>query len=257
MVPAAFVVLAALPLTANGKLDRAALPAPADTPAAAAAGERAPGGPLEEMLADVWARVLGRERVGGEQDFFSLGGHSLLATQLLARVAETFGVELPLRAVFERPTLAAQAQLIEAARRQPQPAAPPLRRLARDGRGMALSFAQQRLWFLDQLEPGSPLYNMPAALHLAGQLQPAVLARAMAEVVRRHEVLRTSFAAAGGEPVRVCCGRSISRRCRTRCASRRRVGWRPARRGGLSISGRRRCCGRPCCAWPPASTCCC
>ncbi|MBV8202957.1 MAG: amino acid adenylation domain-containing protein, partial [Acidobacteria bacterium] len=225
MVPAAFVVLTALPLTANGKLDRAALSSGVSGPEPAAAADAAGGeqrplsGPIEELLAEVWAQVLGRASVGGAEDFFSAGGHSLLATQLLSRVWDVFGVELPLRSVFERPTIAAQAELIEACRRQPRaspdpgaaaawgagaaPAAPPLRRAPRDGGGVPLSFAQQRLWVLDQLDPGSPLYNLPGALRFTGRLRAAVLARSLEELVRRHEALRTSFAAVDGQPVQV------------------------------------------------------
>ncbi|MEA2694107.1 MAG: hypothetical protein QOJ16_3494 [Acidobacteriota bacterium] len=200
MLPAAFVPLPALPWTANGKVDRRALPAP-EREAAAAGGHVAPRNPAEEVLAGIWAAVLGRERIGIHDDFFALGGHSLLASQVVARVREAFAVELPLRALFEARTLAGLA-----ARLAPgdlaRAAVPPLVPVPRDG-GLPLSFAQQRLWFLDQWEPGDPSYNVPAAVRLEGELDAAALGRALAEIVRRHEVLRTTFEAVEGEPRQV------------------------------------------------------
>ncbi len=201
LVPAAFVPLAALPLTANGKVDRQALPAP-ERPGAAA-GFVAPRTPTEEVLAGLWAELLGVERVGAADHFFDLGGHSLLATRVVSRLRTTFGVEMPLRDLFEAPVLADLAARIEAARRAGTiPTAPPLVRVPREG-PLPLSFAQQRLWFLDQLEPGSPLYNVPVALQVTGPLDAGRLARALGEVVRRHEALRTVFAAPDGAPVQV------------------------------------------------------
>ncbi|HYO12153.1 MAG TPA: amino acid adenylation domain-containing protein, partial [Thermoanaerobaculia bacterium] len=179
MVPSAFVLLSELPVTPNGKLDRTALPAPVRS---AARGSTAPQTPLEETLAEIWADVLGVAEVGREDSFFDLGGHSLLATQLMARIREVWGVELPLRALFERPTLEDLAAAVEAARATGEPStAPALRPIARTGQGLPLSFAQQRLWFLDQLEPGSPLYSIPAAIELAGRLDGAALAAALGE----------------------------------------------------------------------------
>ncbi|HVS01000.1 MAG TPA: non-ribosomal peptide synthase/polyketide synthase, partial [Thermoanaerobaculia bacterium] len=204
MVPAAFVILAALPVTANGKLDRRALPAPewsGDVEYAA------PRTPLEEILAGIWASVLGVGQVGREDHFFELGGHSLLAMQMVSRVRESCGVDLPLRVVFEGPTLAELAAGIEELRaaRHGGPERPPLVRVDRSQRSrpLPLSFAQERLWFLDQLEPGSASYNVPAALRLAGRLDVAALAGALAEIVRRHESLRTTFASVDGEPRQV------------------------------------------------------
>src|SRR6185295_7016936 len=132
---------------------------------------------------------------------FDLGGHSLLATQLVMRVRDAFGVEVPLRAIFRAPTVAAQAELVENARAGgDSPRARPIRRASRDG-DLPLSFAQERLWFLDQLTPGSPAYNVPAAFDVRGSLDVPALERAFAEVVRRHEVLRTSFPLRGADPI--------------------------------------------------------
>jgi amino acid adenylation domain-containing protein len=203
MVPAAFVFLAALPLTASGKLDRRGLPSPE-----LSGGERegegsAPAGAVEELLAAIWEDVLRIERVGRYANFFDLGGHSLLATQVVSRIRQVLSVELPLRSLFQEPTVAGLARAVEEASRSARElAAPPLRPAARDG-APPLSFAQERLWFLDQLQPGSALYNMPASLFLPAGLQPGMLAGALAEVVRRHETLRTMFREAAGQPVQV------------------------------------------------------
>ncbi len=204
MVPAAFVMLAALPLTANGKVDRKALPAPEQ--AGREENYLAPRTPVEEVLAGIWAELLGLERVGSADHFFDLGGHSLLATRVMSRLRDAFGVEMPLRDLFVTPRLADLAARVEAARRTgSQKLTPPLVPLAptlREG-PLPLSFAQQRLWFIDQLEPGSPLYNIPAALRVEGPLDGAVLALCLGEVVRRHEALRTVFATRAGSPVQV------------------------------------------------------
>ncbi|HEV3048982.1 MAG TPA: condensation domain-containing protein, partial [Longimicrobium sp.] len=200
MVPSAFVVLEAFPVTPNGKVDRGALPAP-DTPGSSGTYVP-PRTPAEERMAEIWAEVLGVERVGAEDQFFDLGGHSLLATQLVSRVREAFRTELPLRAVFEAPTLAELVSRVEAIRAEStgDAGAPPLVPVPRDGSPLPLSFAQQRLWFIDQLEPGSTAYNMPSALRLRGPLDPRVLERALGEVVRRHEALRTTFGESEGVP---------------------------------------------------------
>ncbi|HEX2081842.1 MAG TPA: amino acid adenylation domain-containing protein, partial [Longimicrobium sp.] len=161
-----------------------------------------PRTPAEELLAGIWAEVLRRGRVGVRESFFDLGGHSLLATRVVSRIREVFGVELPLRAMFEAPTVAGVASAVEEIRRAGVPAAPPVVPVERSG-PLALSFAQERLWFLDRLEPGSPLYNVPAALRLAGELDVGALERALGEIVRRHEVLRTVFAEVDGVPVQV------------------------------------------------------
>ncbi|MEW5927747.1 MAG: non-ribosomal peptide synthase/polyketide synthase [Gemmatimonadota bacterium] len=199
MLPSAYVVLERLPLNANGKVDRRALPAPERE---AGAEYVAPRTPAEELLAGIWAEVLHLERVGVEESFFTLGGHSLLATQVVSRARLAFGVELPLRALFEAPTVAALAGRVEELRSAGGEAAGPIGRTPREG-PLPLSFAQQRLWFIDQLQPGSAAYNMPFALRLRGRFDPALLERAVTGLARRHETLRTVFAAAGGEPVQV------------------------------------------------------
>ncbi|HZF08424.1 MAG TPA: amino acid adenylation domain-containing protein [Thermoanaerobaculia bacterium] len=196
-VPSAFVFLPALPLTAQGKVDRRALAEPAEEEEA---GESiAPRTPFEEVLAGIWCEVLGRERLGAADDFFALGGHSLLATRVASRVRSAFGVEIPLSLLFEAPTLAGLAARIEATLRAEgaDDPAPPLLPVPRDG-DLPLSFPQERLWFLDQLEPESPFYNIAGAVRLAGALAVPALERSLAEVVARHEALRTTFTVSVG-----------------------------------------------------------
>lgn len=203
MVPSTFVMLDTLPLTPSGKVNRRALPAPDLARPELDKSFIAPRTPTEEVLVGIWAQVLGVERVGIYDDFFELGGHSLLATQIISRMRQTFGVELPLRRLFETPTVTGLAQSVEAARQAAQGlSAPPLRPVPRDG-DLPLSFGQQRLWFLDQLEPGSAAYNVPAAVRLKAQLNVAALEQSLNEVVRRHEVLRTTFATVEGQPVQI------------------------------------------------------
>jgi amino acid adenylation domain-containing protein len=200
MVPSALVFLEALPLTPSGKTDRAALPAPE---LAAEGAFAAPRTPAEEVLAGVWSTLLGREGVGTRDNFFALGGHSLLATQVISRVRQLFGVELPLRALFEAPTVARLAARVEAARGEGAGEdAVPLRPAERTG-PIPASFAQERLWFLEQMRPGEATYAIPAALRMSGPLDVEALRRALEEVVRRHEALRTVFARSGGRPVQV------------------------------------------------------
>ncbi|MEW5926817.1 MAG: amino acid adenylation domain-containing protein, partial [Gemmatimonadota bacterium] len=200
MVPAVYVRLEALPLTPNGKVDRRALPAPDGAPAWGRYA--APRTPVEEVLAGIWAEVLRLERVGVEDDFFALGGHSLLATRVVSRVRQVFGVEVPLRALFEAPTVAKLAGRVEEIRRAGAPALPPVVPTERTG-ALPLSFAQERLWFIDRLEPGSAAYNIPVAWRLGGALDEAALERALGEIVRRHEALRTVFAEWDGSPAQV------------------------------------------------------
>ena len=201
MVPTAFVLLDTLPLTANGKVDRKALPAPEET--AAEDGWTAPRTPAEEIVAGIFADLLQVPRAGAEDSFFDLGGHSLLGTQLVSRLRESFGVEVPLRILFERPTVRALAEsLAESIETLQGPGAPPLVRTPHEGL-LPLSFAQQRLWFLEQLQPGSPLYNLPLALRLEGPFDVAAFRRALDEIVRRHETLRTTFTAERGLPTQV------------------------------------------------------
>jgi amino acid adenylation domain-containing protein len=201
-IPNVFVHLTRLPLTLNGKVDYQALPELQE--AKQSKGEYvAPRTIMEEVVADLWSNLLGLERVSVDDNFFELGGHSLIATQVMARVRKTTSVELPLRALFENPTVAQLAAQIEVALRTGAvSSAPPLVPVARDGE-LQLSFAQQRLWFLDQLEPGSAFYNVPTAVRLQGPLDIEALERTLSEIVRRHEVLRTTFSSGEGQPVQM------------------------------------------------------
>jgi len=200
MVPSAFVVLDELPLTPNGKVDRRALPAPQETHAGSDSDHAAPRTPVEELLAGIWTDVLKVERVSLDDDFFELGGHSLLVTRLVSRAQAHFGVELPLKLFFESPTLAAQAAQVEAALRTEQGVhAPPIVPVPRDG-NLQLSFSQQRLWFLYQLEPSTSAYNIPTAVRLNGSLDSNALKHTLNELVRRHEILRTYYGLADGQP---------------------------------------------------------
>jgi amino acid adenylation domain-containing protein len=199
MVPAFVVPLEAMPLTPSGKVDRRALPAP-DRGAGEGEDLSPPTDAVEELLAGVWAEVLGLERVGVHSDFFSLGGHSLLATRVMSRLRGLLAVDLPLRRLFETPTVAGLARTVRLAREEGEETAPALVPVPRDG-APPLSFAQQRLWVIDQLDPGSAAYNIPGAVRLSGAPAVEMLARIFAEIVRRHESLRTTFDAHGGQPV--------------------------------------------------------
>ncbi len=208
MVPTAFVLLDALPRTPNGKLDRAALPVDIEDLANLEGEFAAPRTPTEELLAAIWADVLGREDVGAHDHFFDLGGHSLLATRVISQVRETFQVDLPLRELFEAPTMAALAQRIAALRGSAGERLPlrPAPRNPDAGRGsdpMPLSFAQQRLWLLDRFDPGSTSYTIASAVRLAGPLDVAALQGSLNAVVERHEALRTTFILQGEQPVQV------------------------------------------------------
>ncbi|HEX6554198.1 MAG TPA: amino acid adenylation domain-containing protein, partial [Ktedonobacteraceae bacterium] len=203
MVPTAFVEVEAWPLTPNGKIDRRALPAPQRTAAAGASSALAPRTPLEEVLLGIWAQVLGEEQVGLHDNFFELGGHSLLAMQVVWRVREALQVELPLSCLFETPTVAQVAQRLQTlSQTTPGGQIAALEPVVRP-RDLPLSFAQQRLWFLEQWEPESPLYNLPLALRLRGPLEVAILEQSLSEILRRHEALRTSFAIKEGQAVQV------------------------------------------------------
>ncbi|HET6977265.1 MAG TPA: amino acid adenylation domain-containing protein [Pyrinomonadaceae bacterium] len=203
MVPSAFVYLEAMPLTSNGKTDRHALPMPDFSRSDMDQDFVGARTPVEELLLSVWRELLGVEQIGIEDDFFELGGHSLLATQLMSRMRNAFGVEVPLRQLFEGPTVAELAPYIEAAlKTEAHLQAPPIVPVSREI-ALPLSFAQQRLWFLDQLEPNSASYNVPVVVRLSGHLNVEALHRTLNEVVRRHETLRTTFVLADGEPVQV------------------------------------------------------
>jgi amino acid adenylation domain-containing protein len=200
MIPSAFVFLDAFPLTPNGKVDRNALPEPDSNRPDMGPAYRAPRSASEEVLAGLFADLLVLDRVGIDDSFFDLGGHSLLATQLVARIRSAFRVDLPLRAVFEAPSVAALAQRITGSDSSSDALAiPPADRT----QPLALSFSQQRLWFLDQLIPDSPLYHIPAAVTIDGPLDANALEHALSQLVARHESLRTRFVTDAGEPVQV------------------------------------------------------
>ena len=203
MVPSHFVALGALPLTPNGKLDRNALPAPEAVRTLPSGYYVPPRGAIEEAVASAFGDVLGRDRVGALDDFFDLGGHSLMAAQLLARLRDAFGREFPLKDLFDAPTVAGLAHRIgDALRAGSGEAIPPIEPADRTA-PLPASFAQQRLWFLDQLEPGQAVYNLPVAVRLTGELNLDTLRRAFDELVRRHESLRTTFGAIDGRPIQV------------------------------------------------------
>ena len=200
MIPAWFMRVDQLPMLPNGKVDRRALPAPDRT--VHKDDYRTARTPVEEVLCGIWEQVLGRERVLAEDDFFDLGGHSLLATQLMSRVRQSFRIEVPLRLLFEHPTPARLAQVVEAEMRAGREPLPPVRPMV-GGANAPLSFAQQRLWILDKLEPNSATYNLPSALRMEGLLNVAALRQSLDEIIRRHEVLRTTFAIIDGEPAQL------------------------------------------------------
>ncbi|MGH9869942.1 MAG: amino acid adenylation domain-containing protein [Candidatus Polarisedimenticolia bacterium] len=200
MVPSTFIVLDALPLTPNGKIDRRALPPPGGAPSRRGVAV-APRSPVEREIARVWEEVLGIDGVSVTDNFFELGGHSLLATQVISRLRTALGVELPLRAIFEAPTVETLASL-SGDRRQEAVARPCIPR-APDVIRRKLSHAQQRLWFLDRLAPGSAVYNVAGAFRIAGALDTGALDRALSEIDRRHEVLRTRIVETGDEPASI------------------------------------------------------
>ncbi len=204
MVPSVVTVLERLPLNANGKIDRAALAAlELAAPSTAATGGWAGGGFVEDLVSGIWSEVLALGEIGRQDDFFALGGHSLLATRVLSRLRKVLGVELELRAIFEDSTLAGFARRVAMARvAGEEPPAVPLQPVER-GAGLALSFAQQRMWFIQQLDPQSSAYNIPFALELEGALDPRALRQAINQLRQRHETLRTRFALGGGGAVQV------------------------------------------------------
>ncbi|GAC1437037.1 MAG: hypothetical protein NVSMB58_28730 [Terriglobales bacterium] len=198
MIPSFFVLMDSLPLSANGKVNRKALPIPEQ------ARPRCDSlTPTEEIVAAIWADVLGIEGVGPQDNFFELGGHSLTATQAISRVREAFHVELALRTIFEAPTVAAQAEIIERAQLTKDDTVVPLIVSVSKNQPLPLSFAQQRLWFLDQLEPNNPLYNVPWAIRMHGSLNLPVLESALDSLIERHEILRTTYQIVNDHPVQV------------------------------------------------------
>ncbi|MDF5719565.1 MAG: amino acid adenylation domain-containing protein [Rhizonema sp. PD37] len=199
MIPSAIVILESMPLTPSGKVDRRSLPAPylhneiTDKYVA-------PRKPIEELLAQIWAQVLKLEFVGIHDNFFDIGGHSLLATQLASRIRNIFKVELPLRELFASPTVAELARSLEQLQQQNlELSAPPILPRVKNT-DLPLSYAQQRLWFLDQFEPNSPSYNIPLALRLIGTLNTVALQQSLQEIIHRHEALRTNCVTVNGKP---------------------------------------------------------
>jgi acyl carrier protein len=203
MVPAAIISLDRLPMTASGKVNRLALPETDVAPLEAGSVLQSPRTPTEEMLASIWSDILKLENVSIHDSFFDLGGHSLLATQVMSRVRQVFQVEVPLRRLFETPTIAELAEFIDSALLQsrglPVPSIQPVSRLD----PLPLSFSQQRLWFVEQLEPDSQVFIVARALLMRGRLRHAALEQSLNEVVRRHEILRTTIAVNQGQPVQV------------------------------------------------------
>ncbi|HEX6288830.1 MAG TPA: amino acid adenylation domain-containing protein [Herpetosiphonaceae bacterium] len=203
MLPNHVMQLDQLPLTPNGKVDRRALPPLEGSPRSQERPALAPFTMLEETIATIWAGVLSVAPISAEASFFELGGHSLLATQVIARVRDLFKIDLPVRTLFEFPSLRAFTQRVEAAQQAKSGHLPPaLVPLPRDG-DLPLSYAQQRLWFLDQLFPGNPMYNVPFAVRLSGPLQIDALRQSLNALIQRHESLRTTFTAVHGRPHQV------------------------------------------------------
>jgi amino acid adenylation domain-containing protein len=203
MVPVAFVVLDPLPLTPNGKVDRQALPNPDQTRSTLFEAFAAPRTPTEELLADIWASVLGVEAVGIHDNFFDLGGHSLVAVRVMSRLRKVLQVDVSLRTLFDAPTVAGLAQRIEMARQAAQSAlAPPLKVVPREG-ALPLTMTQEHLWGIDQLLPGAPFSNMPYTVRLTGPLNVSALEQSFNEIIKRHETLRTTFTTIAGQPVQV------------------------------------------------------
>ncbi|WP_086691624.1 amino acid adenylation domain-containing protein [Nostoc sp. T09] len=199
MVPSSFVILPTLPLTSNGKVNRQELPAPEEVQRQI--NGKMPRTPVEEVIAGIWSQILNLEQVGIDDNFFELGGHSLLATQIASKIREALQVDLPLRSLFELPTVAALAEHIEKLLKDSQELElPPIQKVGRD-RPLPLSFSQARLWFLEQWQPGSSYYNFSIAVRLQGLLNIAALEQSLNEIVRRHEALRTTFTVVDEQPV--------------------------------------------------------
>jgi amino acid adenylation domain-containing protein len=203
MIPSAFVVLDELPYLSSGKVDYRALPLPDKSNTDLTAPHKAPRGPIETMLVDIWAEVLGIEQVGIHDNFFELGGHSLLATQAISRMRSALQQDIPLRLIFEEPTVASLAEHLERERQTTQHMhVPPLQPVEKNG-SLPLSFAQEGLWFLDQLEAESSLYNVPTIMRLTGPLNVEVLEWSLHQIIGRHESLRTTFVLHNGHPEQV------------------------------------------------------
>ncbi|WNN92284.1 non-ribosomal peptide synthetase [Gloeocapsopsis dulcis] len=202
MIPTAFVTLEALPLTPNGKIDRKALPTP-DTAQLTSSKYISPTTPIEKLLGGIWAEILGIDKIGIHDNFFELGGHSLIATRVISQIRQTFQLELPLRSLFEKPNIAELATEIETAQKADLGIeTTKIERVERTSQ-LPLSFAQQRLWFLTQLEPDSPFYNIPAAVRLQGELNLNALQQTFTEILHRHETLRTNFQKMEGQAITI------------------------------------------------------
>jgi amino acid adenylation domain-containing protein len=199
MLPSIFVRMESFPLTPNGKIDRRALPAPTSSLRTNTGGYIAPASPLEELLADIWAQVLGLERIGVDDNFFARGGHSLLATQVVARMRNALNIDIPLPRIFETPTIAALAAWIEQKLQGAIEKVAPIVPVQRED-STVLSYTQKRLWFISELEPDGTSYNLPAAVRIEGPLDVPALQKGLQEVVRRHQALRTRFTVINGEP---------------------------------------------------------
>ena len=203
MIPSAFVILEALPLTSNGKLDRQALPMPSLERPAGAGDFVSPRNHSEEIVAGICAEVLGLEQIGVNDNVFDLGCHSLLATKIVLRIREAFQVELPLVRLFEKPTVAGLAEALESCGKSGAGLEVPPIRIAPRDQALPLSFAQERLWFLSQLDPTNTSYYVPRALRISGAFSVRVLEQSFSEIIRRHEILRTTFPMVDGRPVQV------------------------------------------------------
>ena len=201
MVPAAFVAMDRLPLTPNGKVDRKALPIPDKK--LTAEEFVAARNPAEEILSGIWSEILGMEKISVETNLFELGAHSLLITQAVSRLRKAFSVEPPLRTFFEYPTIAGMAKVIEGLKADAEGlSAQPIVRIPRDG-NYPLSFTQESMWFLDQTEQDLTAYNVPGAVHMEGVLNPVALEAGFNEILRRHEILRSTYEVRDGKPVQV------------------------------------------------------
>ncbi|GAC1464696.1 MAG: hypothetical protein NVSMB9_03630 [Isosphaeraceae bacterium] len=203
MIPSTFISVNSIPLTVNGKLDAESLPDPQWGTSIGGPLAAEPLSQLEEAVATIWADVLGVKNVGLHDDFFELGGHSLLATQVVSRVRNTLGIDLSLRALFEAPSVAGLCHQIEDSRTKEKRHSLSLIETASRDVDLPLSFAQEALWFLEQLSPDQPTFNVSASARVEGELDVTALDRAFAEIVRRHEGLRTTFRLSGGRPVQV------------------------------------------------------
>ncbi|RAL24606.1 non-ribosomal peptide synthetase [Thermoflavimicrobium daqui] len=203
MIPAAFVILDALPLTPNGKVDRKALPEPKLNDHGSGANYVAPRDSIEAQLVTVWSDLLGVSPIGIEDNFFELGGHSLMATRLISRIREIWGIELSLQTLFEKGTISTLKEIIvETQKDLAVDETPELKRIERN-EILPASFAQQRIWVLDQLIPDNPFYNVASAIVLSGSLNIKALKQALQDLIDRHETLRTTFGKVNGQPVQM------------------------------------------------------